>query len=292
MPSDSGSADKKTQKPGKTQKIRLDLLLVEKGLLRSRQEAQTAIMDGGILVAGEKVTKPGTPVPEDALLELVGKWAGERFVGRGALKLSKALDHFSVDAKGRICLDIGASTGGFTDCLLRRGASRVYACDVGYGQLDWSLRQDPRVVVRERLNARFATPELVYEDGAPMADLCVIDVSFISLAKILPALMGIVCRPRLDLISLVKPQFEAGKEQVGKGGVVRDADVHAQVIASVIACARKLGLAERALTWSPVKGPAGNIEFLLHLVDDSRGEPSTIDVNSVVARARAELSGH
>ncbi len=270
-------------------KQRLDLKLIELGLFESREVARTAIMDGGILVDGEKVTKPGAAVAEKSTITIAPGWGTPKYVSRGGLKLEKALSEFAIDPSGRVCLDVGASTGGFTDCLLKQGARLVYAIDVGYGQLDWSLRKDSRVIVKERVNARLLTPEALYENNSPVADFAVIDVSFISLAKILPACVSLLHKDKKELACLIKPQFEAGREAVGKGGVVRSPQVHEQVINAVIQEASRHGLATLALTYSPVKGPAGNIEYLIHLkAGENAGEFS---VSEVVSGAFATLSG-
>jgi 23S rRNA (cytidine1920-2'-O)/16S rRNA (cytidine1409-2'-O)-methyltransferase len=269
-------------------KMRLDLLVVERGLFATRQAAQTAIMDGVILVDGQKLTKPGMNISIESAIDLIPGYQPQKFVSRGGLKLEKALDTFSICAADRICVDIGASTGGFTHCLLTRKARKVYAVDVGYGQLDWSLRQDPRVVVKERVNARYLTAAELYGQSSDRANLLVADVSFISLTKILPSCKEILSPQGSDLVLLVKPQFEAGKDQVGKGGVVRSLEVRRQVIESVIDAARALSLFAAALTYSPIKGPAGNVEFLLHLkTEESPGQP---DIAAVVAQAEDHLS--
>jgi 23S rRNA (cytidine1920-2'-O)/16S rRNA (cytidine1409-2'-O)-methyltransferase len=275
------------------QTTRLDVLIVERGLLPSRQVAQAAIMDGGILVDGQKITKPGTPVSAQAKIELTNQWQGTKFVSRGGFKLERALDQFHIDVNNRICLDIGASTGGFTDCLLQRGAQRVYAIDVGYGQLDWKLRQDPRVVVRERVNARHLTPEELYAETAEHADFAVFDLSFISLSKVVPASLHLLT-PTCELVALVKPQFEAGKDAVGKGGVVREAQTHVDVLQQTVSFAQAAGLVTCAITHSPIKGPAGNIEFLIHWQreSDQRLIANTdLDIGAIVAKAHHELSG-
>jgi 23S rRNA (cytidine1920-2'-O)/16S rRNA (cytidine1409-2'-O)-methyltransferase len=275
------------------QTTRLDLLIVERGLLPSRQAAQAAIMDGGILVDGQKVTKPGTPVSPQAKIELTNQWQGTKFVSRGGFKLERALDQFRIDVNNRICLDVGASTGGFTDCLLQRGAQLVYAIDVGYGQLEWKLRQDPRVVVRERVNARHLTPEELYADAAEHADFAVFDLSFISLSKVVPSCLNLLTA-RSELVALVKPQFEAGKDAVGKGGVVREAKTHADVLQHTVAFAQAAGLITCAITHSPIKGPAGNIEFLIHWQrenDQRLALDVDLDIEAIVANAHEELSG-
>ncbi len=241
---------------------RLDARVVELGLFPTRQAAQAAIMDGGILVDGLPVTKAGTAVSDSASIEIAGGYGRPKYVSRGGLKLEKALDEFAVSVEGRVCIDIGASTGGFTDCLIQRGAERVYAVDVGYGQIDWSLRQHPRVVVRERLNARHLEPDSLYEPGARRAGLAVGDVSFISLLKILPACLRVLDPEESEIIFLIKPQFEAGRSAVGKGGVVRDPAVHLEVLTSILGQTATIGLYAHALSFSPLKGPAGNIEYL------------------------------
>ncbi len=240
-------------------RVRLDQLLVERGLAESRAKAQALIRAGQVLVDGRVVDKPGTPVPRDA--EVVLK-ARPRYVSRGGEKLEAALRAFDIDPHGKVCLDVGASTGGFTDCLLQHGARRVHAVDVGRGLLHWRLRNDPRVVVHEGVNARYLRPE---EIGEPV-DLAAVDVSFISLRLILPALVGIV-RPKGDVIALVKPQFEAGRDKVGRGGVVRDPGVHREVVAGIARFAEEeLGWSVAGAIRSPLLGPAGNVEFFLHLL--------------------------
>ena len=242
-------------------RTRLDALLLERGLAASRERARALILAGDVRVNGRPVTKAGTAVAVDAEIALVAP--DHPYVGRGGLKLAHALDVFQVRVDGRVALDIGASTGGFTDVLLQRGARLVVALDVGHGQLDWKIRTDPRVVVIERTNARTLTPDVLPE-AARAFDLVTIDVSFISLRQILPAV------PRLllagaDLIALVKPQFEAGRAEVGKGGIVKDVTVHERVIAEVTAAANALGLERAGITDSPITGMEGNREFLVHL---------------------------
>lgn len=267
---------------------RLDQLILERGLLPTREVARTAIMDGAILVNGQKMTKPGMSVSETAVIELLPGFAQPKFASRGGLKLEKALDTFQIDVQKRICLDIGASTGGFTDCLLKRGALKVYAVDVGYGQLDWSLRSDARVVVRERLNARNLKPADLYESGVPDASLVVMDVSFISITKILPVLASVTTNDEnLDVVCLVKPQFEAGRNAVGKGGVVKAPETHVQVVRYVCEFADSVELHLAALTYSPVKGPAGNIEFLAHF--RKAASPEGFDFDHVVSEAHEAL---
>jgi 23S rRNA (cytidine1920-2'-O)/16S rRNA (cytidine1409-2'-O)-methyltransferase len=271
---------------------RLDALVLARGLFASREAARTAIMDGVVLVNGEKATKPGSAVRTDARIELAPGFAPLRYVSRGGLKLEKALRDFSVEPQDRVCVDVGASTGGFTDCLLQNGARRVYAVDVGYGQLDWALRNDSRVVILERVNARYVNRELLNDDGE--ISLAVIDVSFISLLKILPALKTVLT-PDGEILALVKPQFEAGKDKVGKGGVVRGRDTHQSILTDVIAGARASGFIAVQLSYSPIKGPKGNIEFLAHFklaaVADAKSEAAGagVDAGAVVDAAHKAL---
>jgi 23S rRNA (cytidine1920-2'-O)/16S rRNA (cytidine1409-2'-O)-methyltransferase len=238
-------------------KERLDLILVEQGLVASRTQAQRLIMAGQVTVSGQVVDKAGMRVPVDAELAVKEPLP---FVSRGGLKLDAALDALGLDVSGWIVADVGASTGGFTDCVLQRGASRVYAIDVGYGQLAWNLRQDPRVVVLERTNARYleTLPEPI--------DLATIDASFISLKLLLPSVMGWLRPGSGSIVALIKPQFEAGRAQVGKGGVVRDPVVHRAVLEEITAWAKGRGLGLAGLIRSPITGPAGNVEFLAHWV--------------------------
>ena len=238
-----------------TARLRIDQLLVERGLVETRHKAQALLLAGQVLLNGEKATKAGLSVPLDARLEIL---APLKYVSRGGLKLEAALDQFGIDPTGKICLDIGASTGGFTDCLLQRGAARVYAIDVGKGQLDWKLRNDERVVLREQVNARYLTADIV----GRQADLAVCDVSFISVTQILPALAPLLL-PEGELVILVKPQFEVGKGQVGKGGVVRDPELHLAACRRVEEAVHNLGF-ETAIIESPILGAEGNKEFLLH----------------------------
>ena len=264
-------------------KVRLDQLLVERGLVESRAKAQALIRAGKVLVEGQLCDKPGTPVPKAVRLTLKEE---PRFVSRGGEKLAAALEAFQVDPQGKVCLDVGASTGGFTDCLLQHGAGRVHAVDVGKGQLHWKLRNDPRVVVHEGLNARHLKLEHIGEQ----VDLVTVDVSFISLRLMLPPLKGIV-RPCGDVIALVKPQFEAGRSQVGRGGVVRDPAVHELVLARLVGWVKKnLGWSVRGAIPSPLLGPAGNIEFFLHLAPrPEEGWP--YDIAELVALAHRALLG-
>ena len=236
-------------------KARLDRLLVERGLAPTREKAQALIMAGAVFVDGHKAAKSGQPVDAEASIEVK---AQAQFVGRGGLKLDAAIARFGIAPAGRICLDVGASTGGFTDCLLQRGAARVHAVDVGSGQLDWRIRSDPRVVVHEKLNARYLRPE----DLGERIDLAVCDVSFISVTLILPAISEVL-QPGAQLVILVKPQYEAGNGQVGKGGIVREPELHQAACRRVDDAARQLGF-ETALMESPILGAEGNREFLLH----------------------------
>ena len=242
-------------------KSRLDTLLVERGLVATRERARALILAGDVRVNGAPVTKAGTGVAADADVTLTTP--DHPYVGRGGLKLAHALDTFGVAVEGRQALDIGASTGGFTDVLLQRGACRVVALDVGHGQLDWKIRSDPRVITIERMNARTLTAGALPE-GARAFDLVTIDVSFISLALILPVVPPLL-RPAADVIALVKPQFEAGRHEVGKGGIVRDDAVRERVVEEVAAVADTLGLARVADIESPIAGMEGNREFLMHL---------------------------
>ena len=239
-------------------KQRLDILLCDKGLCESRSKAQAVIMEGLVFVNEQRVDKAGTPVDPESKIEIRGSTCP--YVSRGGLKLEKALRYFGVDPTGLVCSDSGASTGGFTDCLLQQGAKKVFAIDVGYGQLAWSIRSDPRVVVMERTNIRNVTPEML---GEPL-DLSVVDVSFISLRLVLPVIRDLL-GPDGQVLCLIKPQFEAGKEKVGKKGVVRDIATHIEVLDQFLETAGNLGFTVVDLTYSPVKGPEGNIEFLGHL---------------------------
>ena len=264
-------------------KKRLDVLLTEQGYADTRSKAQAIIMAGQVYVDGQKADKPGISYEETVQIEVRGETCP--YVSRGGLKLEKALRDFGVKPDGYVCSDSGASTGGFTDCLLQQGASKVFAIDVGYGQLDWKIRSDPRVVVMERTNIRFVTPE---DLGEPL-DLSVIDVSFISLKIVLPAIKALL-KPTGQVLCLIKPQFEAGREKVGKKGVVREPETHKEVLDNFVALAKELNFTILGLTFSPVKGPEGNIEFLGHLtLADKEGiEP---DTQAVVTAAHAALKG-
>lgn len=240
-------------------KERLDKLLVERGLAPSRERARALIMAGSIWVQGGKVTKGGAEFPIDVEVE-VKESPLEKYVSRGGLKLEAAIKEFGLTVQGKVCLDVGASRGGFTDCLLQNGAQRVYALDVGYGQLDWRLRNDPRVVNIERTNIRYFNGK---EIESPV-DLATIDVSFISLDKVLPKVKELIGK-KGEIVSLIKPQFEAGREKVRRGGVVRDKKVHREVIDKIKLLARELGLEIKGLIASPIKGPAGNVEYFMYL---------------------------
>ena len=265
-------------------KKRLDVLLVEQGYAENRTKAQAIIMSGNVYVEGQKADKPGTSFEETVAIEVRG--AACPYVSRGGLKLEKALRDFGVDPTGFVCSDSGAATGGFTDCLLQQGASKVFAIDVGYGQLDWKIRSDPRVVVMERTNVRYVTLEQM---GEPL-DLSVIDVSFISLKIVLPVIKTFLKPGKGQVLCLIKPQFEAGKDKVGKKGVVREPSVHKEVLDGFVELTKQIGFTILGLTFSPVKGPEGNIEFLAHLtLGDKTGiEPDTAEV---VRQAHDTLKG-
>ena len=265
-------------------KKRLDVLLTEQGYADTRSKAQAIIMAGQVYVNGQKADKPGISYEETVQLEVRGETCP--YVSRGGLKLEKALRDFGVKPVGYVCSDSGASTGGFTDCLLQQGAKKVFAIDVGYGQLDWKIRSDERVVVMERTNIRYVTPE---DLGEPL-DLSVIDGSFIGLEIVLPTIKNLLKPGSGQVLCLIKPQFEAGKENVGKKGVVRDPKIHQMVLDNFVALVKRLGFTILGLTFSPVKGPEGNIEFLGHLTlaDVAGIEPDTAQV---VADAHNVLKG-
>ena len=262
-------------------KTRLDVLLVERGFAPTRQKAQAIIMAGSVFVAGQRVDKPGTAVANEAELEVRGHTL--RYVSRGGLKLEKAMQTFPITLEGKTCADIGASTGGFTDCMLQNGARRVYAVDVGYGQLDWKLRSDERVVCLERTNARYLSAEQIPE---PL-NFASIDVSFISLKLIFPALYPLL-REGGEIACLIKPQFEAGREKVGKKGVVRDPAVHLEVLQQFLQHAKENNFTVLGITYSPIRGPEGNIEYLGFLRKSD--EPDAIpELSDVVAASHDEL---
>lgn len=266
-------------------KTRLDVLLVEQGLLESRQKAQAVIMAGSVFVDGQRVDKPGTAVPNTAAIQVRGH--ALPYVSRGGLKLEKAMQTFPLTLDGKVCADIGASTGGFTDCMLQNGAAKVYAVDVGYGQLDWRLRNDGRVVCLERTNARYLTHEQIPEE----LDFASIDVSFISLKLIFPALYQLL-RYGGEVACLIKPQFEAGREKVGKKGVVRDPKVHLEVLESFLTYAKDNAFTVLGITYSPIRGPEGNIEYLGYLKKDG-GADCIPDLQALVEASHSALKeGH
>ena len=266
-------------------KIRLDQYLVQNGLVQSRERAKALIMAGVVFVNQQKVDKAGEMIKEDAKVEVRGHDIG--YVSRGGLKLEKAMQCFPLTPKGKVCMDIGASTGGFTDCMLQNGAVKVYSVDVGHGQLDWKLRNDPRVVCMERTNIRY----VVLEDIEERPSFVSIDVSFISLTKVLLPVRNLM-EENGEIAALIKPQFEAGREKVGKKGVVRDPAVHKEVIEMVISYAKSISFGVRHLEFSPIKGPEGNIEYLVHLVrlpDGVTEEETNVDVDAVVKSAHDTL---
>lgn len=264
-------------------KKRLDVLLFEKGMVPSRERAKAIIMSGIVYVNNQKADKAGMSIPEDAEIEIRGKT--NSFVSRGGLKIEKALTYFQIDPKNLCVMDIGASTGGFTDCLLTRGARKVYSIDVGYGQLAWKLRQDPRVVCMERTNIRKVTPDML--DDVP--EFAVIDVSFISLKLVLPVVAQLL-NEHGRIACLIKPQFEAGKGKVGKKGVVREPEIHLDVLNAFVENAHEAGFHVYNLTFSPIKGPEGNIEFLGYIGKDR--EDADIDTAALVAEAHGALDKH
>ena len=265
-------------------KKRLDVLLTEQGFFESRQKAQATIMSGLVFVNGQRVDKAGASIAEDAQIEVRGK--AIPYVSRGGLKLEKAMKVFPVRLDGKICADIGASTGGFSDCMLQNGAAKVYAVDTGYGKLDWKIRSDPRVVALERTNARYLTHEQVPDE----LDFASVDVSFISLRLILPALRGVL-KEDGSVVCLVKPQFEAGRDKVGKKGVVRDPKVHLEVLEHFLEHAREADFTVRDMTYSPIKGPEGNIEYLGYLTVGA-GEDWSGDLKALVAESHETLEEH
>jgi 23S rRNA (cytidine1920-2'-O)/16S rRNA (cytidine1409-2'-O)-methyltransferase len=264
-------------------KERIDTLLVKKGLVESREKAKKFIMAGLVFVDNHKVDKPGTKISEES--QIVVKGNPIPYVSRGGLKLEKALDEFDVTVTNKIALDIGASTGGFTDCMLQNGAARVYAVDVGYGQLAWKLRNDKRVVVVERTNIRYADKSTIGE----LVDFVSIDVSFISLKLVLPVVKELT-KDNADIIALIKPQFEAGRENVGKKGIVRNKEIHKEVIRNIEKFCNTIGLTIIDLTYSPIKGTQGNIEYLAHIVKGINYEKSISNlIEHVVEKAHSNL---
>lgn len=262
-------------------KVRLDQLVFDLGLTESRERAKTTIMSGHVFVNGQRADKPGMSVAPDAKVEIHGD--ALPFVSRGGYKLDKALKVFPVDPAGKTCVDCGASTGGFTDVLLQHGAAKVYSVDVGYGQLAWKLRNDDRVINLERTNLRYVTDEQIPE----LMDIAVMDVSFISIKLVLPAVQRLL-KDDADVICLIKPQFEAGREDVGKKGVVRDIKVHEEVVHGILDFAPTIGLSVQGLDFSPIKGPEGNIEYICYM-RNSDIPPADIDVEAVVAASHEVL---
>ena len=265
-------------------KERLDILLVDRGIITSRERAKTSIMAGKVFVDGRRVDKAGEKVPVTANIE----YKGEKlpYVSRGGLKLEKAMKNFPITLKGKVCMDIGASTGGFTDCMLQNGASKVFSIDVGYGQFAWKLRTDERVVCMERTNIRYVKPE----DLGELVDFASIDVSFISLKKIMPATVELL-KDNSEVVALIKPQFEAGKEKVGKKGVVRDIEVHKEVVFGIIDYLIEHNLNVLGVSYSPIKGPEGNIEYLVYFTKDTERESTFVreDVDKVVEASHTEI---
>ncbi len=266
-------------------KLRLDTAVFEAGYAESREKAKALIMAGLVYVNNQKSDKPGTTVKSDDVIEFRG--SQPKYVSRGGLKLEKAVEKFGFSLNGNICADIGASTGGFTDCMLQNGAVKVYAIDVGYGQLAWKLRTDDRVINLERTNFRYVTEEQIPEK----LDFCSVDVSFISLSLIIPV-MKTIMKENAQAVCLIKPQFEAGREKVGKKGVVRDPDVHLEVIEKVISIAQENGFSVNNLDFSPIKGPEGNIEYLIHIVNNNIAEISeNVAPQKIVEAAHLSLKG-
>lgn len=263
-------------------KERLDILIVKRGLAPSREKAKALIMAGDVLVEGQREDKAGTMFADTVEITLKGNPIP--YVSRGGLKLEKAMTHFDLMLDGKVCMDVGASTGGFTDCMLQNGAVKVYSVDVGHGQLDWKLRNDPRVVCMERTNIRYVVPEDIQEKPSFVS----IDVSFISLTKVLGPVKELM-ETDGEVVCLIKPQFEAGREKVGKKGVVRDPAVHAEVIEKVISYATEIGFCPWHLEYSPIKGPEGNIEYLLHLLKKKEAETATLPVDETVKKAHETL---
>ena len=265
-------------------KERLDILLVDRGIITSRERAKTSIMAGKVFVDGRRVDKAGEKVPVTANIE----YKGEKlpYVSRGGLKLEKAMKNFPITLEGKVCMDIGASTGGFTDCMLQNGASKVFSIDVGYGQFAWKLRTDERVVCMERTNIRYVKPE----DLGELVDFASIDVSFITLKKIMPATVELL-KDNGEVVALIKPQFEAGKEKVGKKGVVRDIEVHKEVVFGIIDYLLEHNLNVLGVSYSPIKGPEGNIEYLVYFTKDMGRESTFVreDVDKVVEASHTEI---
>ena len=264
-------------------KERLDILLVNRGLAPSREKAKTMIMEGNVFVNHNREDKAGSTFPDDCIIEIHGTTL--KYVSRGGLKLEKAMTHFGITLEGKVCMDIGASTGGFTDCMLQNGAVKVYSVDVGYGQFAWKLRQDPRVVCMEKTNIRYVTPE----DIDDKLDFASVDVSFISLTKVLGPARALLTNHG-QMVCLIKPQFEAGREKVGKKGVVRDKKVHEEVIQKIEDFCLSNGFSIHNLEYSPIKGPEGNIEYLIYIEKaDEPVKEESVDLHKVVEAAHGEL---
>ena len=264
-------------------KKRLDVLLVERGLAPSREKAKIMIMEGNVFVENQREDKAGTNFPEDVNIEVKGPQL--KYVSRGGLKLVKAMASFGVELKDKVCMDIGASTGGFTDCMLQNGATKVFSVDVGYGQFAWKLRQDERVVCMEKTNIRYVTPD----DIGELLDFASCDVSFISLTKVLPAAKELL-KDRGEMVCLIKPQFEAGREKVGKKGVVRDKAVHEEVIQKIVDFSKSMGFSVLNLDFSPIKGPEGNIEYLIYIRKEEGTDNIWEDqVHEIVEQAHGTL---
>lgn len=264
-------------------KKRLDVLLVEQGLADSREKAKAIIMSGIVYVDNNKEDKAGTTFEETTRIEVRGNTL--KYVSRGGLKLEKAMNNFGVTLEGKVCMDVGASTGGFTDCMLQNGAVKVYSVDVGHGQLAWKLRNDERVVCMEKTNIRYVTPD----DIDDVIEFASIDVSFISLTKVLPAVRELMT-PGGEIVCLIKPQFEAGREKVGKKGVVRELSTHIEVVQMIVDYARANGFRTLHLSYSPIKGPEGNIEYLLHITKDESRENEEFDIRALVEESHSALS--
>ncbi len=264
-------------------KERLDILVVGKGIASSREKAKALIMAGQIFVDNQREDKPGSKFDENADIVLHGE--KPKYVSRGGYKLEKAIDSFGIELKGMKCMDIGASTGGFTDCMLQNGAALVYAVDVGYGQFDWGLRNDERVICMEKTNIRYVTPD----DIDDVLDFASCDVSFISLSKVLPTAYNLLSGNG-EMAVLIKPQFEAGKDKVGKKGVVRDPKIHKEVIEDVLASVKEIGFVIKGLDYSPIKGPEGNIEYLMYISKDTSATPINEEaIDEIVSKAHSEL---
>lgn len=264
-------------------KKRLDVLLVEQGLADSREKAKAIIMSGIVYVDNNKEDKAGTTFEETSKIEVRGNTL--KYVSRGGLKLEKAMNNFGVTLDGKVCMDVGASTGGFTDCMLQNGAVKVYSVDVGHGQLAWKLRNDDRVVCMEKTNIRYVTPD----DIDDVIEFASIDVSFISLTKVLPAVRELLTQDG-EIVCLIKPQFEAGREKVGKKGVVRELSTHVEVVEMIVDYARANGFRTLHLSYSPIKGPEGNIEYLLHITKDEKRDNEEFDIKALVEESHSALS--